>query len=115
MNLPSYIIDELKQKGLEAELCTLIDKTTELSYIKGEGIGVTYLAATRRSGGNKVHVIIEGGDLADDTIEILSGITELIKERKQTSDWSKRIWRNDPRYEKKDDTNNHNCVPSYFI
>lgn len=91
MNLPSYIIDELKQKGLEAELCTLIDKTTELSYIKGEGMGVTYLAAVRRSGGNKVHVIIEGGDLTDDTIEILSGITELIKERKQTNDWSKRI------------------------
>lgn len=48
MNLPSYIIDELQQSGVDAELCKLIDKTTELSYIKGEGIGVTYLAATRR-------------------------------------------------------------------
>ena len=97
MNLPSYIIDELQQSGVDAEMATIVDKTTELSYLRGTDFTDTlrsgkliYMSARRRDGGSKVHVIVEVDLLNNDVIDMLNGITELIKERKDISDTFKK-------------------------
>lgn len=97
MNLPSYIIDQLKQSGVDAEMATIVDKTTELSYLRGTVFTDTlrsgkliYMNARRRGGGSKVHVVVEVDLLNSDVIDMLNGITELIKERKDISDTFKK-------------------------
>ncbi len=82
MTLPSYITDYLKQKGVDASMFTVIDDTTKVSYLRAKNLNdITYFNACRRSGGSVVHVIIDGDTIDDDTVELLLGITELVKER----------------------------------